>query len=33
VIPDFLESKHWNSQRTAPRFFLSTNSFSAIPRW
>lgn len=37
VIPDFLEPKNWNAQRTAPRFFASSNgnSFSASTstRW
>jgi hypothetical protein len=33
VIPDFLTPKFWNAQRTAPRFFTRTNSFSASTRW
>jgi hypothetical protein len=35
VFPDFLEPKHWNAQRTAPRFFVRTKSFSASTstRW
>jgi hypothetical protein len=33
VIPDFLEPKNRSDQRTAPRFFTHTNSFSASTRW
>ena len=32
VIPDFLEPKNRSEQRTTPRFFIHTNSFSAS-RW
>jgi hypothetical protein len=33
VIPDFLAPKRWDARRTEPRFFTSTNSFSASTRW
>lgn len=33
VFPDFLEPKNRREQRTAPRFFVRTNSFSASTRW